>query len=45
MIADSMRSKFESHSHKDDDNETMDLNDPKMVAKLRQMADAQYRKH
>lgn len=43
MIADSMRTKYEGHSRKDDDNESMDLNDPKMVAKLRQMADAQYK--
>lgn len=43
MIADSMRTKYDSHKNKDDDNESMDLNDPKMVAKLRQMADAQYK--
>ena len=42
MIADSMRTYYE-HSKCQEDNETMDLNDPKMVERLKRMADASYK--
>jgi hypothetical protein len=39
MMADSMRVHYERDNKKQED-EIMDLNNPQMVAKLRQMADA-----
>lgn len=42
MIADSIRTKYDRGGKSKDDDETMDLSDPKMVEKLKRMADAQY---
>lgn len=42
MIADSIRTKYDRATNNDDD-EVMDLNNPEVVAKLRRMADAQYK--
>ena len=42
MIGDSMRTKYEKSSNRDDDDETMDLSDPKQVAKLKRLANAHY---
>jgi hypothetical protein len=42
MIGDSIRTKYDRISDKDDDNETMDLSDPKQIAKLKRLANAHY---
>lgn len=41
MMADAMRTHYK-RDKKDDDDEVMDLSDPKMVEKLRRMANASY---